>query len=67
MSEQLRHAAEEALVALAVFKHTDAQQPYIEISSTFRAQLLKAHDLLLVALSNPRPEHQPFPVADQWS
>lgn len=47
----LRHAAEEALIALAVIKINDAQMPYREIGIALREQVLKAHSLLLSALS----------------
>ena len=51
MTTSLNHAAQEALLALAVLKITDSEKPYIEISPTLRKQIYKAHDLLLNALT----------------
>ncbi len=47
-------ALQTALEALAVFKLTDAEKPYSEISQDYRRLLLRAHDEVLSALSTQK-------------
>jgi hypothetical protein len=49
-SRELVLAAEEALVALGVWKLSDDANPYREIGKDLRKQMNVAHDLLLNAL-----------------
>lgn len=48
---KLRAALTKALEVLAVFKITDAEKTYVEISPQYRQQLLDAHDEALKALA----------------